>query len=88
MSIRDSKTILLQQLKNKIDNLPIDPADQSEIANLISGIEDMFVVPTADSTDNNTIADVLGNKIDTVAGNSVIALLKAIKAKTDLISGS
>ena len=34
-----------------------------------------FDVPTADSTDNTVMADVLGNKTDTHSGNSVYALL-------------
>lgn len=47
---------------------------------------DDIAVPAQDAADNTDIADVIGNKTDTVAGDSVIALLKAIKAKTDLIT--
>jgi hypothetical protein len=39
--------------------------------------------PTADSASNDHTADVVGNKSDTVAGTSVVGLVKAIKAKTD-----
>ena len=45
-----------------------------------------LAVSTADSVDNVDIVDVIGNKSDTVAGTSVIGLLKAIKAKTDTIA--
>jgi len=48
-------------------------------------VEDDIAVPSKDSADNNDIADVIGNKTDTVGGDSIIALLKAIKAKTDTL---
>ena len=44
-----------------------------------------IAVPAADAADNTSMRDVIGNKDDTVAGDSIIALLKAIKAKTDTI---
>jgi hypothetical protein len=37
-----------------------------------------FVVPGADSTNNTTQRDVIGNKTDTVAGDSLVALSKQI----------
>jgi hypothetical protein len=37
-------------------------------------------VPTADSADNVIAADVIGNKTDTVAGDSLVALAKKIAA--------
>jgi len=62
-------------------------------ANILGGIPFLpdytqladIVVPEVDSTDNVSIRDVIGNKTDTIAGDSIIALLKAIKAKTDLL---
>ena len=62
-------------------------------ANLLGGIPFLpdyvitsdIAVPAQDSADNDNIADVIGNKTDTVAGDSIIALLKAIKAKTDTL---
>jgi hypothetical protein len=44
-----------------------------------------LAVPAQNTVDNVDIADVIGNKTDTVAGNSIISLLKAIKAKTDTL---
>lgn len=62
-------------------------------ANLLGGIpflpayltQTEIDVPAQDAADNVDIADVIGNKTDTVAGDSIIALLKAIKAKTDAL---
>lgn len=62
-------------------------------ANILGGIpflpdytqSDDIAVPDADSGDNVSIRDVIGNKEDTEAGDSIIALLKAIKAKTDTL---
>lgn len=42
-------------------------------------------VPTADAADNTNMRDVIGNKDDTASGDSIVALLKAIKAKTDTL---
>ena len=39
--------------------------------------------PTGDGADNDHLSDVVGNKTDTTSGNSLVALSKAIKAKTD-----
>lgn len=44
-----------------------------------------IAVPSADSVNNTNMRDVIGNKSDTVAGDSIVALLKAIKAKTDTL---
>ena len=64
----------------------------------INGIQKGLVAPLADATGNETVAEVVGNKTDTVAGDSLVALSKqaiaaipssadvtAIKAVTDLI---
>lgn len=47
--------------------------------------QELINAPTADSAANTTVSDVLGNKSDTVAGNSVVAISKQIKAETDQI---
>jgi hypothetical protein len=44
-----------------------------------------LAVPAQNAADNTSMRDVIGNKTDTVAGDSVISLLKAIKAKTDTL---
>jgi len=62
-------------------------------ANLLGGIPFLpdytqstdIAVPAQDAAANTTLRDVIGNKTDTLAGDSVIGLLKAIKAKTDLL---
>lgn len=46
------------------------------------------VLPTADSTDNNNMSDVVGNKTDTVAGSSLISLTKLIDQNVDTINNS
>jgi hypothetical protein len=64
----------------------------------INGIQKGLVAPLADAAGNETVAEVVGNKTDTVAGDSLVALSKqilaaaptaadvtAIKAVTDLI---
>jgi hypothetical protein len=64
----------------------------------INGIQKGLVAPLVDAADNETVAEVVGNKSDTVAGTSLVALVKqivaavpptadvtAIKAVTDLI---
>lgn len=47
--------------------------------------QQLINAPGADSVANITAADVVGNKTDTVAGNSIVAVSKQVKAKTDLI---
>ena len=54
------------------------------VANSISAriitIEGYHIVPGADSAANLVIRDVVGNKTDTVAGTSIVSLLKRINA--------
>ena len=45
---------------------------------LDTAVDDFNAVPSADSADNVVIADVIGNKTDTIAGTSTIALSKLI----------
>jgi len=42
-------------------------------------------VPAQNSVANITATDVIGNKSDTISGNSIVSVSKTIKAKTDLI---
>jgi hypothetical protein len=42
------------------------------------------IVPIADSPDNVVMRDVVGNKTDTVAGNSVVSLVKIVDANQDV----
>ena len=47
-------------------------------------IKEQFpAIPGVDSADNNTLADVIGQKGDTAAGDSLMGISEAVKAKTD-----
>ncbi len=66
--------------------------DIDDVATLAIDIQTKVTVPIADSVANGGVGDVVGNKDDTVAGNSLVALAKtnaadvtAIKAVTDAI---
>ena len=48
----------------------------------INGIQKGLVAPLADAAGNETVAEVVGNKTDTVAGDSLVALTKQIIAST------
>lgn len=43
------------------------------------------VLPTANSANNANMSDVIGNKSDTVAGTSIVGLLKSIEADVHLV---
>ena len=43
------------------------------------------VLPTANSADNNNMSDVIGNKTDTVSGDSIMAYLKSLAADIHII---
>lgn len=43
------------------------------------------VLATTDGADNNNMSDVVGNKSDTVAGDSLVALVKSAIATIDII---
>jgi hypothetical protein len=66
-----------KQIKAKTDNITGTTLIAADMA-----------VPVADVATNTSLRDVIGNKSDTVAGTSVIALEKVIKAKTDNITGA
>lgn len=53
-----------------------------DINTAVTVIAGLHNVPTADVATNSQMRDVVGNKNDTVAGTSVVALLKQINAKT------
>lgn len=44
-----------------------------------------IAVPAADSADNVDMVDVIGNKSDTIAGDSLTALVKVLKETTPII---
>jgi hypothetical protein len=56
--------------------------DVSAVSSAIAVIDAFHDVPTADSADNAVTSDVVGNKTDTVAGDSVVALLKQVIVDT------
>ncbi len=64
-------------VKLKTDTIPSNPLGTANIA-----------VPTADTADNVDVVDVIGNKSDTVAGTSLMALAKQIIADTVKIDES
>jgi len=55
------------------------------LSSIASGISSESPVPTADSADNVYTSDVVGNKTDTVAGNSLVAIGKQILASVTTI---
>jgi len=77
-----SLVALAKAVKAKTDNLPVDPADESALEALIAVIDGYHDVPGADVATNLQIRDVVGNKTDTVAGTSLVALVKQIIADT------
>jgi hypothetical protein len=56
------------------------------IPSTITTIDAFHDVPTADSADNVVMSDVIGNKTDTTAGDSLIGLNKQVKERTELPS--
>jgi len=46
------------------------------------------VLPTANSANNANMSDVIGNKTDTTAGNSLVSLTKVIDQNVDTINSS
>jgi len=81
-------------IKAKTDNLPPDPADASVItgqhtnlendhtalAGMIAVLTGYHGLPGVDDVTNALIRDVIGNKTDTVAGTSLMALIKLLSA--------
>lgn len=67
---------------------PISGLDTSAVAAALAVIDAFHDVPVADVADNVVISDVVGNKDDTVAGTSVIALLKQIYAREGAPAGA
>lgn len=44
------------------------------------------VLPSIDDTDNHNMSDVIGNKNDTIAGDSIMALLKYAQNRVEVIN--
>lgn len=63
-----------------------DAANPLAIVNL--NTDGAFAVPTVNSADNDLWGDVIGNKNDTVSGDSIVAILKQALADTVEISGA
>jgi hypothetical protein len=77
-----SLVAIAKQIKAKTDNLPSDPGDESDLLtaiNLRVPTTDI-AVPTADAATNVNMRDVVGNKSDTVAGTSIVALIRQAQA--------
>jgi len=55
---------------------------------IYNDIERALRVDSVDSADNSTVRDVIGNKSDTDAGDSVVGINKSIEGKVDTISTS
>lgn len=88
--------LLVDAVKAKTDNLPADPADESSLETAITNahtttnakidvVDGYHDVPAQDAAANVVVRDVVGNKTDTVAGTSLVGLVKAVKAKTDAL---
>jgi hypothetical protein len=67
---------------------PIAGLDTSAVAAALAVIDAFHDVPVADVADNVVMSDVVGNKNDTVAGTSIIALLKQIYAREGAPAGA
>ena len=50
------------------------------IGSLLGKLNNSVLVPSVDSSDNTELRDVIGNKNDTVAGNTIISRLKIAEA--------
>jgi hypothetical protein len=58
-------------------------ADTADIHTDVGTIDAFHDVPAQNAVANSQIRDVVGNKTDTTAGDSLVAIAKQIKAKTD-----
>lgn len=70
--------LLIDAIKAKTDNLPADPADDSDIDAAIAVVDGLHDVPAQDGGNNAQMRDVIGQKTDTAAGNSLYAFFKAL----------
>ena len=61
--------------------------DTSAVAAALAVIDAFHDVPVADVADNTVMSDVIGNKSDTVAGTSIVALSKQIIANIAAVTG-
>jgi len=74
-------------IKAKTDNLPVSPCATADVANALVDVKHKDINATfAPATDSlEAISDKLGTIADVAGTNTIVALLKAIKAKTDTI---
>jgi hypothetical protein len=63
---------LEKQIKAKTDTIPANPLSITDIN-----------VDSVDSVANTTIKDVIGNKLDSISGTSIVSLAKQIKVNAD-----
>lgn len=80
-ALLDTIDTVVDAIKAKTDNLPTDPADDSDIDGQLATIDGLHDVPTADVTDNAQMRDVAGNKTDAAVTSvgttkSVMAYIK------------
>ncbi|MGE5862879.1 MAG: hypothetical protein ACM31H_03830 [Nitrososphaerales archaeon] len=82
--IAEQETLLL--IKNKTDLITAGIAEQSTLLT-VKGKTDLinFLVASIDSGSNVTINDILGNKLDTRTGTSIIALLRAAHYESEIV---
>jgi hypothetical protein len=73
-------------IKAKTDNLPANTATElTDIDNALVVIDNFQDVPAQDAVANLQMRDVIGNKTDTIAGDSLVALTKVIDANVDTV---
>jgi hypothetical protein len=93
---------LAKKIDAKTTNLPSDPADESAVEAAITASQGTVTgaitsahstsdalqnVPVEDAATDATIRDVVGKKTDTVAGTSIVSLVKIADAAVDVIDG-
>jgi hypothetical protein len=75
-----------QIIKAKTDNLPANTATElTDIDNALATVDGFQDVPAQDAVANLQMRDVIGNKTDTIAGDSLVALTKVIDANVDAV---
>ena len=77
--------LLIDAIKAKTDNLPADPADDSDLDAALATIDGFHDVPAEDGANDAQIRDVVGKKTDTVAGTSLVSLVKIADGVADNI---
>ena len=80
----DSLVAIAKQIKAKTDNLPADPADDSDLDTALTTIDEFHDVPAQNAVANLQMRDVIGNKTDTAAGTSLVA--KVVDINADIVA--